>query len=809
MKEPLGKLLLISLALVIASKPNADAVPDSGGTCYLGKAKVEITPPLGTPLAGYGRLRKKHSAGVHDPLYARALALSKGNETFVFVSVDLVLIDAKLRSAVLKGINEKEPLRREQLILFATHTHSGTGAIGGRFWQRFIMGKFKKEIFKMTADRIAEAALNALNNPVLAYAEYGEAGIDEWVENRMDEKLNDPDLLRTLRFKDGEGKIIAWMTLMAAHPTLFPASDLLYSADFPGVINQQLENSAPDSISLFVNGAAGDLRPKTGPFNDRTERMNAYGSQIAEKIKSLSFKEIPLEAGPWKGVFEKARLPRLRVRLGKIPIPTLIGARIFPRHSTFQAVRLGRYLFLAFPVELSAEVGRAVEQDARARHFVPFIVGYANDYIAYVVPRRYYRDTRQYESQVSFYGPKMDWFIQRQAAGLAEKLLTEDERRKVFRPGLLTNKNGLPVLKLYGPSHHQGFEEGRLLKKQIRRAVSDVLKYFERELPIPFLNLFLINTSLDRAWRKMEPYISYSEYLQIKGLAKGAGISFRKMKRIHAIPEVYPTWCTNGAYWGDATFEGQLIAVRNLDWNRKIGIHRHAAVKYLETAGQQAYVNIGYYGFAGVLSGINEEGISVGQIGAESKEETIKGVPMPFLLKRLLAEAESLEDARAIFQKSALTRGYNYVIADALEKKAIAVEATARQLAFFTDDDPKEKEVPYSVRIKDAVLRSDPAFDPKIRDLQLAAKGDPKRPGLEMPAGSAYEIRYKKQGELVLNNYGKIDPQTAQHIALQIAPGSNIQSVVYAFPNFWVANAKGDLRAAETEYVQFDFKELT
>ena len=833
MKTQLKIFLLTALLLALFSGRQSFAGPDSSGAFYLGKAKTEITPPIGTPLAGYGRLRKKYSAGVHDPLYARALALSKDGETFVFISADLVFIDAKLRAEALKIINRKKLLRDERLVLTATHTHSGTGAIGGRFWQRFIMGKFRKKIFEMTAGKIAEAALAALDTSVLAYAQYGEARIDDKVENRMDEKLNFPDRLRVLRFQDEKGKIAAWMLFMAAHPTLFPASDLLYSADFPGVINRHLENLAPDSVSLFVNGAAGDLRPKTGPFHDRTERMTAYGLTIAEEIKNLSFQEVPLGKGSWKGLFEKRRLPRVRIRLGKVPLPPLIGAGIFPRHSAFQAVRMGRYLFLAFPGELSSEVGYRVEQEAKARGFIPLILGYANDYIAYVVPHNYYLDTRQYESRVSFYGPKMDWFIQRQAIRLAEKLLTENEKKEVFRPGVLlkfrgltdthfssgkaypfdsqtsvSSQDGLPILKLYGPSYHQGFEEGRLLKKQIHKAVKEIFGYFERELPIPFLNRLLIHAALDQAWQKMEPYLSYSEYLQIRGLARGADIPFRQLKRIHTLPEVYPTWCTNGAYWGKATAQGRLIAIRNLDWNRKIGIQRHAAVKWISTPGRQTYANIGYYGFTGVLSGMNDEGISVGQIGAMSRDETMKGVPMPFLLKRILAEAQSLDDARAIFERSPLTRGYNYVIADAVEKKAVAVETTAHHLAFFEDKDPKEQGVPYAFSIEDAVFRADPALDPQIRDLQLASKGDPKKPGLEMPAGGAYEIRYKKHGELILKNYGKIDPETAQHIALQVAPASNIQSVVYAFPDFWVANAKDDLRAAETEFIHFDFKKL-
>ncbi len=401
----------------------------------------------------------------------------------------------------------------------------------------------------------------------------------------------------------------------------------------------------------------------------------------------------------------------------------------------------------------------------------------------------------------------MPWFVQQKAADLAEQLLSAEEIKKIRPEGKRADHEGLPVVKIRGDAYHLGFEEGRLLRPEIQAASRRIFAYFRSKLPVPLANQLLINAYLDRAWKKMEPYVSYSEYLQIKGLAEGSGVSFKTMKRLHALPEIYPSLCTNGAYWGKATENGRMIAVRNLDWDREIGIHNDAAVKWLETPGKKSFANIGYAGFSGVLSGMNENGISVGQIGAESKDETIKGSPMPFLLKRILERSAVLDDARAELERSSRTRGYNYVIASALENRAFAAETTRKRLAFFSDMDEHEK-AEYAFKIKNAVFRGDPALDPDIRNLQKASGGEPGKPGLEPPAGSAYEIRYLKHGKLVQENYGKITEETARHIALEIAPGSNIQSVIYAFPEFEVANARGKLRAAETEYRKFNLDDL-
>lgn len=801
--RPLFLLLLLMMgnfSLLHASPPTEPL--------FIGTSKLEITPPAGTPLAGYGRYRGKPTVGIHDPLFARALAISRAGAglkpapTYIFVSVDLVLIDEELRAAVLNKINRRD----DQLILFATHTHTGAGAIGGRFWERFIMGKFRKPVFETITDKIAAAALEALHEKTPVKAEYAEMRIDEMIENRMDEKLKLPAHLKVLRFKNPEGQVAGVLLFMAAHPTLAPAAEGLFSADFPGVFTSQMETLHPGAVALFVNGAAGDLRPKTGHFEDRFERLKSYGLTLAEKTAGMSFDPISLE-GPWKGAVQKIRLPRTQIRLGWFKVPSLIGNRVFPNKTYFQAVRLGKLLFLTFPGEASAETGWEMEHAALSRSFVPFFVGFANDYIGYMVPRRYYRDRGQYESRTSFYGEKLEWFFQEQAGRLMDSLLTEEEKSASIPPAKLWRREGLPVLSATGDAYHVGFEEGRLLGPDIQRGVDDIFAYFRSELPIPLLNRLIINTMANRAWKKMEPYISYAEYRQIKGIADGSGISFKRLKQIHALPEIYPTLCANGAYWGRATADGRLIALRNLDWNRNMGIQNHAAVKWIHILGQKAYANIGYEGFAGVLSGINEEGISVGQIGATSSDETMEGTPMPFLLKRVLETSSNLEEAVSVFEIYPRTRGYNYVLADAQAKSAVALEATQHHLAIFQDEDPREKEVPYAMILENALFRGDPALDPKIRDLQLASKGNPKKPGLEMPAGSAYEIRYKKQGELAESHYGKITPEIAQQMAREIAPGSNIQSVIYAYPDFWVANSEGDQKAAESTYVRFNVEE--
>ena len=182
---------------------------------------------------------------------------------------------------------------------------------------------------------------------------------------------------------------------------------------------------------------------------------------------------------------------------------------------------------------------------------------------------------------------------------------------------------------------------------------------------------------------------------------------------------------------------------------------------------------------------------------------------MVFLMRRVLETAGNLEQASATIRQARRTVGTNYVIADAKAHRALAVETTWRQVRVFEADDPAEHRVSYARPIPDAVFRADAAIDPMIRERQLASNGDPEHPGLEDPSGSsAYDIRYLGQAAGLRAHFGTLDAVTAQEIARTIAPGSNVQSVIFAWPEIWIANAEGTTPAAQTAYHRLNLEEL-
>ncbi len=356
-----------------------------------------------------------------------------------------------------------------------------------------------------------------------------------------------------------------------------------------------------------------------------------------------------------------------------------------------------------------------------------------------------------------------------------------------------------PVIQLSGSPYELGQRHGQLLREQVRASVSRVLGYLRGYLKIPVIGPLAVTCWLDMPWHAARPFIPPAYLEELRGLADSSGVPLRELWRLHAIPDrTYA--CANFAAWGRATAGGRMIHLRNLDWTIGAGIQDFATVFVVRPAGKHAFINIGWAGCIGVLTGINYAELSIGQVGADTVDATFNGEPMAFLMRRVLEEAATVDEAAAIIASARRTVGVNYVIADAKAGRAVAIETTARRARVFAANDPAEQGIACARPMEDAVFRADTAIDPAIRDRQRASGGDPSRPGLEPPSGSAYETRYLGQAAGLHSRYGVLDAAAAQAIARAIAPDSNVQSVVFAWPDLWIADAQGRTPAARTTY---------
>lgn len=355
-----------------------------------------------------------------------------------------------------------------------------------------------------------------------------------------------------------------------------------------------------------------------------------------------------------------------------------------------------------------------------------------------------------------------------------------------------TDDGAIRVLFLRGTPYERGYQHGVLLRQEVDAnfgALYDkVLEKFH------FKELFF--ESFERA----RPFIPQQYFEEMQGLAHGSKLSLEVIHHIHILPEI-GEWggkkhikdvvkqmmdgsigetCSNLCVRGSASKDQAFYTVRILDWglHRISKLHKYPLIAVHKPDSGAAFANIGWIGFLGAISGMNEFGITLGEMGYGDKpDETLHGEPMPFMLRDVLQNAKTLTDVRKIISSAPGTNRYIFLMSDG-----------------------KTKEAEMYIRDKDRFL----VFKPGER---LQDEKNDLPPIKDIVYGGHY---HDKMTEVLNAEHGKIDPQVlVRDIIPKIAMPSNFQNVIYDPVNlsFWVANAKSpEERAAEQPYTFFDLK---
>ena len=88
-----------------------------------GAAEVDITPPVGTALAG--SLKPRKSEGVQDPLTVKAIVVSSGGVKLAYVLLDLIALERKEGDAAVSLAALRTGIPEQNIVWAASHTHTG------------------------------------------------------------------------------------------------------------------------------------------------------------------------------------------------------------------------------------------------------------------------------------------------------------------------------------------------------------------------------------------------------------------------------------------------------------------------------------------------------------------------------------------------------------------------------------------------------------------------------------------------------------------------------------------------------------
>lgn len=371
------------------------------GPLFAGSSRVDFTPPVGLPLAGFGG---RTSTGIHDPVYARALVLSNGGVTVAVLAVDLIAVTDELAGEVARRVSRALPLSEDRVMVAATHTHSGPGALGRRLWERLAAGPFDPVHFERTVQNMADAVVEAHRDLRRSQVRAHRFEAGDLVSNRIrSEGPEDPEV-QVLVFESLDESRVAYLVNFSAHPTVLGMKNRFVSGDFPGFLCRALEDR-DGVVALYTSGAVGDQRPRAPRGDSRLERAEKMGRLLADRVTAAP----PLGPPQDRVVLSSTKIslplpdPQLRITATR-RLPTWVGKWFFEKATQLQLVTIDRTVLIGVPGELGSEIALAWKGKARARGNDAVVVSLANDYIGYILPSPYYTEPI-YESRLALYGP--------------------------------------------------------------------------------------------------------------------------------------------------------------------------------------------------------------------------------------------------------------------------------------------------------------------------------------------------------------------------------------------------------------------
>ncbi len=357
----------------------------------------------------------------------------------------------------------------------------------------------------------------------------------------------------------------------------------------------------------------------------------------------------------------------------------------------------------------------------------------------------------------------------------AEPLPPETGERKVLArsgAGRLENHDGTKVLFLKGTPEEMGKQHGELLTKEIR-AVTDRILY-GIGVGSSFGKGRWFFGEIEEAVSRLHPHTDPRHLREIDALAMAAGLEQEESRLSNFFPELFH--CSGFAINGSATVDGEMYHGRVLDYMMGVGLEQNAVVMVVQPDEGNAWVNLGYAGFIGTVTAMNEKQIAIGEMGGGG-EGNWDGKAMAQLMREVMEKADTLEEAVAIFENSPRTCEYYYVISDAKSGKSVGIAATPEKL---------EKIWPGTEH---------PRLPHPVEDAVLLSAGD----------------RYEELVKRVKADHGKFDANSARELMSRpVCMKSNIQSVLFApgSLDFWVANADSENVASHTRYTKYNLREL-
>lgn len=268
---------------------------------------------------------------------------------------------------------------------------------------------------------------------------------------------------------------------------------------------------------------------------------------------------------------------------------------------------------------------------------------------------------------------------------------------------LTKNKQGLWELYIAGDPLELGLIYGRLAQELIYNQESVFMQRIKSLVPSAgkqkFLQKFL-------SWynRKMYLHVPEEYKSEIYGLSRYMSDDYNSIATPylralylhgahdigHALHDLMLVGCTSFAAWDAKTEDGQLLIGRNFDFYAGDDFAENKLVSFVDPDQGYRYMSMSWSGFIGVVSGMNEKGLTVTINAGKSKIPWIAKTPISIVTREILQYASTIEDAIAIAKKREVFVSEAIMVGSVADHRAVLIEVSPKHLGVFDVENSEE-----------------------------------------------------------------------------------------------------------------------
>lgn len=258
------------------------------------------------------------------------------------------------------------------------------------------------------------------------------------------------------------------------------------------------------------------------------------------------------------------------------------------------------------------------------------------------------------------------------------------------------SNSGLYEMYVSGKPFERGVLNGKLSEELVKKQEDYFSERINKMIPSKFYLRFL---KYFIGWfnRDLSDYVTDEYKKEIYGISESASDGYKyigtKYSRIlnyhsahdigHALQNMMLVGCTSFATWGAASQDSTLIVGRNFDFWVGDNFALNKIVEFVNPSSGYRFMSITWGGFIGVVSGMNEKGLTVTINAVKSDIPSGAATPVSLVAREIVQYAKNINEAVAIARSRKMFVSESFLVGSAADNKAVIIEKTPDSLAIY------------------------------------------------------------------------------------------------------------------------------